>query len=189
MKISKDLYAELLELQAPLHFIRLIADSNGLRALELQPDQKSSSAQLPSASGSARKHIKQAQACLEAYCVHGSFQHLPTLELKGTSFQLRVWEQLRQVPQGEVISYKELAIRVGSPRASRAIGLAMSKNPLPLFIPCHRVVRSNGSLGGFAGGITLKKQLLLHEGRSFQKHKVLPLENRGQSLFLELQAS
>lgn len=83
-----------------------------------------------------------------------------TLDVLGTSFQKKVWEQLLQIPYGTTISYKELAIRVGNVNAARAVGAANGKNPLWIIIPCHRVIQSNGSLGGYAGGNTVKEYLL-----------------------------
>ncbi len=82
----------------------------------------------------------------------------------GTPFQRRVWEALRNVPRGQVISYGELARRVGSPGAARAVGQAMAHNPCPVVIPCHRVVGSGGSLTGFGGGLEMKARMLKMEG-------------------------
>src|SRR5438105_3066247 len=75
------------------------------------------------------------------------------LEMNGTAFQKRVWDALRQIPYGETRSYAELAAVVGSPRAFRAVGAANGRNPIPIVVPCHRVIESNGGLGGFSCGI------------------------------------
>jgi methylated-DNA-[protein]-cysteine S-methyltransferase len=85
------------------------------------------------------------------------------LRFAGTEFQNRVWKTLCKVPLGETISYGVLASRIGNPKASRAVGAANGRNPLPIVVPCHRVIGSNGSLTGFAGGIEIKKKLLDHE--------------------------
>jgi methylated-DNA-[protein]-cysteine S-methyltransferase len=82
------------------------------------------------------------------------------LILEGTDFQKRVWTELRKIPYGETISYKELAEMIGSPKAVRAVGAANGANPIPIIIPCHRVIGNDGSLIGFGGGLPLKKQLL-----------------------------
>ena len=82
------------------------------------------------------------------------------LILEGTDFQKRVWTALRKIPYGETISYKELAEMIGSPKAVRAVGAANGANPIPIIIPCHRVIGNDGSLTGFGGGLPLKKQLL-----------------------------
>lgn len=86
------------------------------------------------------------------------------LEFSGTEFQLRVWEELRRIPYGEVITYGELAARIGSPNATRAVGNANSKNPIPIIIPCHRVVAGGMRIGGYTGGIRRKVDLLTLEG-------------------------
>jgi O-6-methylguanine DNA methyltransferase len=86
------------------------------------------------------------------------------LDLKGTSFQKKVWEALRGIPYGQTRSYGEIARTVGNPKAVRAVGSANGANPVPIIVPCHRVIQSNGSLGGFGGGLDLKKSLLEGEG-------------------------
>ncbi len=84
---------------------------------------------------------------------------------EGTPFQLRVWQALREIPYGETITYGELARRIGKPTASRAVGAANGRNPLPIIVPCHRVIGSNGTLTGFYGGLHLKAGLLELEQR------------------------
>lgn len=85
---------------------------------------------------------------------------------RGTEFQRSVWRQLQGIPYGETISYGELARRVGNPKASRAVGSANGANPLPIVIPCHRVIAANGTLGGFGGGLPTKQMLLALEQRT-----------------------
>jgi methylated-DNA-[protein]-cysteine S-methyltransferase len=82
------------------------------------------------------------------------------LDFGGTPFEKKVWSELAKIPYGETRSYKEIAKAIGHPKAFRAVGNANGKNPLPLIIPCHRVIKSNGGLGGFGHGIKVKKQLL-----------------------------
>jgi len=89
------------------------------------------------------------------------------LEPHGTVFQRSVWRSLSEIPYGVTISYGELAARVGKPKASRAVGQANGKNPLPIVIPCHRVISGDGSLGGFGGGSQTKITLLAIEGLRF----------------------
>jgi methylated-DNA-[protein]-cysteine S-methyltransferase len=81
-------------------------------------------------------------------------------DLYGTSFQKLVWQTLTQIPYGETRSYKEIALDVGTPKAVRAIGGANNKNPVPIIIPCHRVIGSNGALVGYGGGLNIKEYLL-----------------------------
>ena len=82
------------------------------------------------------------------------------LDFRGTRFEKKVWSELRKIPYGQTRSYKEIARAIGHPKAFRAVGNANGKNPLSLIIPCHRVIESNGGLGGFGHGIKVKKQLL-----------------------------
>ncbi len=87
------------------------------------------------------------------------------LDVKGTTFQQRVWDELRRIPHGETRSYGELAALLGNPRASRAVGGANGANHVAVLIPCHRVIASDGSLGGYAYGLAIKAELLRREGR------------------------
>lgn len=82
----------------------------------------------------------------------------------GTPFQRRVWEELSRIPYGETRSYRDVAIGVGKPAAVRAVGMANHHNPIPIVVPCHRVIRADGSLGGYGSGIGIKKALLELEG-------------------------
>jgi methylated-DNA-[protein]-cysteine S-methyltransferase len=86
------------------------------------------------------------------------------VDLLGTSFQLRVWKELRNIPYGTTISYKQLARRAGVPRGFQAVGRANGENPVPIIIPCHRVIGTDGSLTGYAAGIKTKEFLLRAEG-------------------------
>jgi len=100
---------------------------------------------------------------LRAY-FHGELERFDQpLAPQGTGFQLTVWKELCGIPYGETISYQELAERVGNPHASRAVGMANGANPIPIVIPCHRVIGSNGQLTGYGGGLGLKQKLLALE--------------------------
>jgi len=88
---------------------------------------------------------------------------------RGTTFRKKVWSQLTQLPYGEVISYRDLAVRVGNPKACRAVGAANGANPICIIIPCHRVICSDGRLTGYAGGISIKEGLLELERRGAGK--------------------
>lgn len=91
----------------------------------------------------------------------------------GTDFQIKVWQALKKIKKGQVITYKELAKRIGKPRAVRAVGNAVAKNPMAPTVPCHRVIRSDGKLGGYSGkgGIKTKLKLLKSEGVDMVKIK------------------
>lgn len=101
---------------------------------------------------------------LDAYFA-GQLRALDSLDVdpRGTDFQRRVWLTLRTIPPGSPVSYGELASRVGRPTASRAVGAANGRNPIPLVLPCHRVIGADGSLTGFGGGMKRKAWLLEHE--------------------------
>ena len=91
------------------------------------------------------------------------------VELSGTDFQIKVWNAISKIPKGKVKTYKELAISIRKPKSSRAVANACGKNPFPIRIPCHRVIRSDGGLGGYSGtgGIKTKRKLLKSEGALF----------------------
>jgi len=113
--------------------------------------------------------VKDVAAQLQAYSSNPQYRFQLDLQPSGSEFQLRVWAMLQSIPSGSVLSYGEIAQRLSS--SARAVGNACRANPLPLIIPCHRVVAANG-LGGFAGAssgylIEIKRQLLSHEGLEF----------------------
>lgn len=88
----------------------------------------------------------------------------PRVSMNGTEFQRKVWQALAAIPKGKTLSYAEVAKRIGKPKAVRAVGTACGANPVALIVPCHRVVASNGGLGGFGGGLPMKRALLEKEG-------------------------
>ena len=92
------------------------------------------------------------------------FDHIP-IDVKGTAFQEAVWRELRKIPAGETRSYADIAAAVGKPKAVRAAGSANGANNVAVLIPCHRVVRSDGSLGGYAYGLPIKRELLKRESK------------------------
>jgi len=102
---------------------------------------------------------------LKAYFAGELKQFSVKIVLTGTPFQCRVWTALQKTAYGETVSYGELARLINNPKACRAVGAANARNPLPLIIPCHRVIGSNGKLVGFGGGLQLKQALLDHERR------------------------
>ncbi len=96
-----------------------------------------------------------------------NFDHIDLLDLGGTDFQKSVWKALLEIPYGQTSSYKQIANLIGNPKAVRAVGTACGNNPFLIIIPCHRIVKSDGSLGGFAYGSEIKKKLLKLEGNIF----------------------
>jgi methylated-DNA-[protein]-cysteine S-methyltransferase len=107
--------------------------------------------------------IKETATQLEEYFAGERTDFDVTMELDGTEFQRSVWRELTRIPYGTTISYKELARRVGRPNGPRAVGQANGRNPIPIIVPCHRVVASDG-IGGYGGGLPMKRALLAVEG-------------------------
>jgi methylated-DNA-[protein]-cysteine S-methyltransferase len=107
--------------------------------------------------------LKETASQLDEYFAGERIDFDVRMELDGTDFQREVWTELTRIPYGETISYGELARRVGRPSAPRAVGQANGRNPIPVIVPCHRVLASNG-IGGYGGGLKVKRQLLAVEG-------------------------
>jgi len=146
---------------APGVQLRVMAAERGIRAIDLRPEGTPREPRNPS-----NPMIAEALRQLRAY-FEGSLTRfdLP-LELRGTAFQLRVWEALQKIPYGATCSYLQLAGAIGLPRAVRAVGAANGANPIPIVVPCHRVIGSGGKLVGYGGGLPLKRLLLdLEAGR------------------------
>jgi methylated-DNA-[protein]-cysteine S-methyltransferase len=104
--------------------------------------------------------LTEAAAQLDAYLSGRLREFTIPLDPRGTPFMRRVWEELRLIPYGSTASFKDVAARAGNPKAARAAGLANNRNPIPIFIPCHRVVGATGRLTGYRGGLYLKRKLL-----------------------------
>jgi O-6-methylguanine DNA methyltransferase len=123
------------------------------------------SAYSASATRVIESHLVQARAQLSAYCEgRRRIFNLPLDIDQGSDFQRRVWQETLKIPYGETSTYLKIALQLGGRSLARAVGTALGANPLPLIIPCHRVVASNGSLGGYSGGIHVKRALLKLEG-------------------------
>jgi methylated-DNA-[protein]-cysteine S-methyltransferase len=114
----------------------------------------------PDRRGRQAAPFKTAADQLDAYFAGALTRFTLPMAPRGSEFQQRVWTALQDIPYGQTESYGELAERIGSPRAARAVGLANGKNPISIVIPCHRVVGSDGNLTGYGGGLDRKKQLL-----------------------------
>jgi methylated-DNA-[protein]-cysteine S-methyltransferase len=148
---------------SPMGWLRLEATDRGLVAMDwVRPGDVMS----PAASSSAANILRQASRWLSTYFKQHSPPPLPPLSLAGTEFQKAVWQCLAALPAGRLTTYGEIAHEVGSPRACRAVGQAVGANPLPIFIPCHRVLAAGGQVGGYSAGLPRKRWLLAHEGLS-----------------------
>lgn len=104
--------------------------------------------------------LREAGQQLKSYLAGKLKEFSLPLAPTGTDFMKQVWASLCKIPYGKTVTYKEIAIKIGAPNAARAVGLANNRNPIPIFIPCHRVIGTNGSLTGYRGGLELKKRLL-----------------------------
>ena len=134
--------------------LKLVSFAEGRRARAVDPSWREDAAIFAEVRAQLRSYFAGARTAF----------NLPLI-LEGTEFQNKVWTALQTIPYGETISYKELAERIGNPSAVRAVGAANGANPIPIIIPCHRVIGNDGSLTGFGGGLPLKKKLLQLEGR------------------------
>ena len=148
-------------IESPVGMLLVAGDEAGLRYIGF-PGGKS-----PLQPGSTwkedRRALGEAIRQLHAYFEGALKAFSLTLAPRGTPFQLSVLRALQEIPYGETIAYGEVARRIGKPKASRAVGAANARNPLPIVIPCHRVIGSDGSLTGFGGGLDVKKALLALE--------------------------
>jgi O-6-methylguanine DNA methyltransferase len=107
--------------------------------------------------------LRHAAGQIEEYCNAQRREFQLPLDLRGTPFQQKVWNALLEIPYGETRSYAELARAIGEPKAFRAVGAANGANPVAIVVPCHRVISSGGGLGGYGGGVPLKRRLLALE--------------------------
>ena len=114
----------------------------------------------------AERNIALAARELDEYFAGKRRKFTVPLDLRGTPFQLQVWATLRKIPFGKAVSYGEEASMLGKPKAARAVGSANGRNPIPIIVPCHRVVAGDGSLGGYSAGLPMKRKLLALEGVS-----------------------
>jgi methylated-DNA-[protein]-cysteine S-methyltransferase len=147
-------------LATPIGDLRLVASPNGLRRIDLPPAGEPESTWVEESTPILAEVVRQ---LTEYFAGDRRTFYLP-LEPEGTDFQLSVWKVLRAIPFGQTISYGEQARRLGDANKARAVGSANGRNPLPIVVPCHRVVGADGSLTGFSGGVDAKRWLLEHEG-------------------------
>lgn len=157
-------------LASPLGPLLLEYDADGVRALRYWPQGEHPPAGTRDAPAAADALGRQLVRELDEYFAGARRDFSLPLAPAGTAFQQRVWRALREIPCGETRSYAALARRLGLPHAARAVGQANRANPLPILIPCHRVVAADGRLGGYLGadGLALKRWLLALETRSFE---------------------
>lgn len=150
--------------RTPLGLLRLVATERGLRAVLWQ--DKANPVKLPPDMVANRHHsvLQRATRQIAEYFAGERTAFSLPLDLRGTAFQIAAWRALSDIPPGSTISYNQQSVRIGRPKAARATGQANGLNPVPIVLPCHRVIRAGGSLGGFSGGLAIKAYLLRHEG-------------------------
>ena len=146
------------EITTPIGRLRLAGDEKGLRSISFENRFPPAA---PAESPLRREELfREAIVQLDAYFAGELRRFDLPLAPEGTPFQREVWSALTAIPYGETVSYGELARRLGRPAASRAVGAANGQNPIPIVIPCHRVIGADGSLTGFGGGLAIKRRLL-----------------------------
>ncbi|MDO8290621.1 MAG: methylated-DNA--[protein]-cysteine S-methyltransferase [Parvibaculum sp.] len=151
-------------LKTPIGVLQVAASEDGLVAVVF-PSETKRSYDKAKGPAKAQAHLNAAVDALNDYFkgARKDFSDL-TLAPVGTDFQMSVWKALLKIPFGQTKSYGDIARAIKNPKGVRAVGLANGKNPIPVIVPCHRVIGSNGTLTGFGGGLPTKKWLLAHEG-------------------------
>jgi methylated-DNA-[protein]-cysteine S-methyltransferase len=154
-------------LNTPIGTLLIAGDGEAVRRIDFPKNGKASAPER-GWTESARGPVGQAARQLTEYFAGRRAGFDLPLAPEGTEFQRTVWRNLQDIPYGETISYGELAKRVGNPKASRAVGAANGQNPIPIVIPCHRVIGANGKLTGFGGGLPTKEALLALETKQLR---------------------
>jgi methylated-DNA-[protein]-cysteine S-methyltransferase len=152
-------------MKSPIGKLHLVSDDKSLLSVGLggpKPSLKFKSG------GKACSVLTEAVTQLEEYFRGERVKFTLPTKANGTEFQLKAWRSLAEIPYGKTISYREQAEKLGARKAFRAVGSANGRNPLPIIVPCHRVVASDGTLGGYAGGLKMKARLLEIERRAIK---------------------
>ncbi|MDI9612870.1 MAG: methylated-DNA--[protein]-cysteine S-methyltransferase [Acidobacteriota bacterium] len=158
---------------SPLGPILLSADERGLTSIRIRATAAAGGNRPPDC-------LREPARQLAAYFKGELKTFRLDLHPEGTEFQLAVWRELEKIPYGTTLSYGEVAARIGRPAAARAVGGANGRNPLPIVVPCHRVIAGDGSLGGYTGGIDIKRFLLALEAEHSPSAKAWPDASRMQ---------
>jgi methylated-DNA-[protein]-cysteine S-methyltransferase len=139
--------------------VRMVTSTSGIRAIEFDFSRP-----VEAARNDANRLLAETCGQLQAYFAGQLREFRIPLDMRGTDFQMRVWRQLQTIPYGETRSYLQIAAAIGSSKAVRAAGAANGANPVPIIVPCHRVIGASGKLVGYGGGLPMKKRLLELEG-------------------------
>ena len=155
--------------KSPIGWIDLIAEGNQILRASFSEEAPVSGPTFPPTLPVLARTIK----LLDIYFAGGpiDFAEISVKLVYATDFQQQVWKAVQQIPHGDVRSYQWIADQIGRPKSARSIGNAVGANPVSILIPCHRVIRSNGALGGYGGGVERKRQLLALEGHDTEKFK------------------
>jgi methylated-DNA-[protein]-cysteine S-methyltransferase len=156
--------------ESPIGHLLLAASERGVTEITFDYDRSRVNAARAKSdwteSDAALTHCRRE---LEEYFAGERKEFTVPLDLHGTPFQLRCWNALLEIPYGQTCSYGDLARKVGSPNGFRAVGMANHDNPIPIIVPCHRVITSDRKLGGYGGGLDLKEKLLRLEGAKWRE--------------------
>ncbi|RMF57801.1 MAG: methylated-DNA--[protein]-cysteine S-methyltransferase [Calditrichaeota bacterium] len=144
-------------IESPIGVLKITGMAEGIRAVEFTDERAAPSSPVPAC-------LQQCVQQLREYFAGSRREFSLRLNPEGTPFQQRVWRELQRIPFGQTTTYLDIAKAIGNPGAIRAVGAANGRNRIPIIIPCHRVIGSDGSLTGFGGGIWRKEFLLRHEG-------------------------
>lgn len=150
--------------KTPWGWVTVTASDKGVTSIDLSPSARVSESR-PQGNDPAGAIVEEAKRQLLAY-LDGARREfsLPVDWSAGTAFQRKVWRAITKIPYGRLRSYQWVAVRVGGKQYARAVGMALGANPVPIVVPCHRIVAHDGSLGGFSCGLPLKRRLLKLEG-------------------------
>ena len=151
--------------ETPIGRLLLAGDLDGLRFLLFDQENSRNRHDVPKPDWEQNDaHFRETTKQLKAYFAGDLKQFELPLAGHGTDFQMRVWKALQEVPYGETATYGEIAKAIGSPTASRAVGMANGRNPISIIVPCHRIIGTSGKLVGYGGGLERKQTLLSIEG-------------------------
>ncbi len=148
--------------KTPIGPLYAVVTARGLSGLHFKKQDVKSITRIGSAN-LEEKQLKKIVSQLEEYFEGKRMKFDMDFDFSGTSFQKHVWKELYKIPYGQTVSYKDIAKRIKNPKAVRAVGSANGKNPICVVIPCHRVIAADGSIGGYSGGISIKRRLLKYE--------------------------
>lgn len=159
---SSPAVCNVLVIPSPVGTLRLAASRKGLLSIDI--GKSKTHHQITTKDVSAQRVLATTRKQLGEYFAGKRTSFTIPLDLRGTEFQIESWKALERIPYGKTISYAQQAQNIGNPKACRAVGSANGKNPIPIIVPCHRVISADGSLGGYGLGSRMKKQLLNLEG-------------------------